>query len=52
MTGNIATTTDSKPIRVRCANCGYIFEGILYVCPKCGSNAIDKININEPNYIC
>jgi len=51
MTENISTTTDSKPIRVRCANCEYIFEGILYICPKCGSNAIDKININEPNWI-
>jgi len=51
MIGNIASTTDAKPIRMICSNCGFVFEGILYVCPKCGSNAMDKVNINEPNYI-
>jgi len=45
------STTNNKPIRMQCANCGYIFEGILYVCPKCGSNAMDKLNVNEPEWI-
>jgi predicted Zn-ribbon and HTH transcriptional regulator len=51
MTGNIASTTGAKPTRMICANCGYVFEGILYVCPKCGSNAIDKLNVNKPEWI-
>jgi len=52
MTSEISITTQGSetpvnPARMRCANCGYIFEGILYVCPKCGSNAMDKVNIEE-----
>jgi len=37
-----SVTTDMKPIRMRCANCGFLFEGYMMVCPKCGSNAIDE----------
>ena len=51
MIGDIASTTGAKPIRMRCANCGYMWEGILINCPKCGSNAMDKVNVNEPEWI-
>jgi predicted Zn-ribbon and HTH transcriptional regulator len=51
MIRNNSTTTDIKPIRMRCANCGFLFDGFFMVCPKCGSNAIDKPT-DYPELIC
>jgi len=35
-------------IRYKCANCGHVFDfDSLYVdCPKCGSNACDKVEVS------
>lgn len=47
---------DTKKLRLKCANCGMLYDIYIdekyqgdplspkSVCPKCGSNACDKIN--------